>query len=129
MASKITREQRTAVLQLLAQGDDRDTIAAAIGITPGQVSAIAAHVTMGTYTLPNPDEAASSDAISASGGKSLGLLQRIRDREGTAHPEQHLRPVLLGSDVETAEEVFWNPDPNTGAANPHVLVLGESRFG
>jgi len=129
MPSKITRQQRTEVLQLLAQGDDRETIAAATGVTPGQVSAIAAHVTMGTYTLPHPDEAASSAPIAESGCKGSSLLQRIRDREGTAQPEQHLRPVLLGSDAETDEEVFWNPDPSTGAANPHVLVLGESGFG
>jgi hypothetical protein len=25
--------------------------------------------------------------------------------------------------------VYWNPDPQTGTANPHVLVLGESGFG
>jgi hypothetical protein len=24
--------------------------------------------------------------------------------------------------------VFWNPDPGSGAANPHVLILGESGF-
>ncbi len=84
---------------------------------------------MGTYTLPNPDEAASSGPLAESGGKSSSLLQRIRDHEETAQPEQHLRPVLLGSDAETSEDVFWNPDPNTGAANPHVLVLGESGFG
>jgi DNA phosphorothioation-dependent restriction protein DptH len=35
----------------------------------------------------------------------------------------------LGADAETREVVSWNPDPSTGAANPHVLVLGESGFG
>ena len=43
-------------MRLLAQGHDRDTIAAAVGVTPGQVSAISAHVKMGTYALPEPDE-------------------------------------------------------------------------
>jgi len=38
-------------------------------------------------------------------------------------------PVLLGVDAENNNEVFWNPDPDSGSANPHVLVLGESGFG
>ena len=37
--------------------------------------------------------------------------------------------VLIGVDAETNEEVFWNPDPTNGAANPHILILGESGFG
>src|ERR1700730_4527061 len=56
MPKKVTRDQREAVLRLLAQGQDRDTIAAAVGVTPGQVSAVSAHVKMGTYSLPHPDE-------------------------------------------------------------------------
>jgi hypothetical protein len=50
MPKKVTPEQRQAVLRLLAQGQDRDTISVAVGVTPGQVSAFAAHVKMGTYT-------------------------------------------------------------------------------
>ena len=56
MPKKATTEQRADVLRLLSKGHDRDTIAAAVGVTPGQVSAISAHVSMGTYTLPDPDE-------------------------------------------------------------------------
>jgi hypothetical protein len=56
MPTKVTREQRQAVLSMLGHGHDRDTIAEAVGVTPGQVSAIAAHVTMGTYALPVPEE-------------------------------------------------------------------------
>ena len=52
MPTKVTREQRQAVLSMLAWDRNRDTIAAAVWVTPGQVSAIAAHVTMDTYTLP-----------------------------------------------------------------------------
>jgi hypothetical protein len=46
MPKKVTTEQRQAILQMLAKGEDRDTTAAAVGVTPGQVSAIAAHVKM-----------------------------------------------------------------------------------
>ena len=52
MPKKVTPEQRHMVLRMLAQGQDRDTIAATVGVTPGQVSAISAHVSMGTYALP-----------------------------------------------------------------------------
>jgi hypothetical protein len=49
MPPRITNSQRKVVLELLAQGFDRETIAAQVGVTPGQVSAVAAHVKMGTY--------------------------------------------------------------------------------
>jgi hypothetical protein len=49
MPPRITNSQRQVVLILLAQGFDRETIAARVGVTPGQVSAVAAHVKMGTY--------------------------------------------------------------------------------
>ena len=49
MPPRITDIQRQAVLELLAQGFDRETVAAQVGVTPGQVSAVAAHVKMGTY--------------------------------------------------------------------------------
>jgi hypothetical protein len=49
MPPKITPNQRQVVLELLAQGYDRETIAARVGVTLGQVSAVAAHMKMGTY--------------------------------------------------------------------------------
>ena len=49
MPPRITNSQRKAVRVLLAQGLDRETVAAQVGVTPGQVSAVAAHVKMGTY--------------------------------------------------------------------------------
>ena len=49
MPPRIADSQRQAVLALLAQGLARDTVAAQVGITPGQVSAVAAHMKMGTY--------------------------------------------------------------------------------
>ena len=61
MPRKVTPQQRQAVLRLLAQGQDRDTIGAAVGVTPGQVSAIAAHVKMGTYALRGPERPPESD--------------------------------------------------------------------
>jgi hypothetical protein len=130
MPKKLTPEQREAVLAMLAQGQDRDTIAAAVGVTPGQVSAISAHVRMGTYALPDPENQR-QDVIPVAepAERTSKLLRMLQHLEGAPGRETRLRPVLLGSDAETGEDVFWNPDPASGAANPHVLILGESGFG
>ena len=46
MAKRMSKAQREEVLELLSQGQDRESSAARIGVTPAQVSAISAHVTM-----------------------------------------------------------------------------------
>lgn len=128
MPKRITEQQRQAVRRMLARGEDRDTIAAAVGLTPGQVSAIAAHVKMGTYTLPEPEEEKHELALEPA-KRTNNLLRQLQDLEPAPGREAQLDPILLGTDAETGEAVFWNPDPDSGAANPHVLVLGESGFG
>jgi DNA phosphorothioation-dependent restriction protein DptH len=128
MPKKVTVEQRQAVLRLLAQGQDRDTIAAAVGVTPGQVSAIAAHVKMGTYALPEPEEEKPETAPAAL-ERTTNLLRQLQKLEGAGGREKRLRPILLGIDAESGEEVFWNPDQASGTPNPHVLILGESGTG
>jgi DNA phosphorothioation-dependent restriction protein DptH len=129
MPKKVSPEQRAAVLRMLAQDQDRDTIAAAVGVTPGQVSAISAHVKMGTYALPEPEEQPEQEAVPEPGERTSNLLRMLQSLEGAQGRETRLAPILLGADAETGEEVSWNPDPSTGAANPHVLILGESGFG
>lgn len=134
MPTKVTPEQRQSVLRMLAQGQDRDTIAAAVGVTPGQVSAIAAHVKMGTYALPEPDTAGASialpqESIQPALERTTNLLRQLQQLEGARGRDAQINPILLGVDVETGEEVFFNPDPASGAPNPHVLILGESGTG
>jgi DNA phosphorothioation-dependent restriction protein DptH len=130
MPKKVTSEQRDAVLRMLAQGQDRDTIAVAVGVTPGQVSAISAHVKMGTYTLPAPDEQLQvMGPLPEQEARTSNLLRMLRQLDGAPGRETRLSPILLGSDAESGEEVYWNPDPGSGAANPHILILGESGFG
>src|SRR5208337_4341516 len=128
MPKKVTPEQRDEILRMLAQGHDRDTISVAVGVTPGQVSAISAHVRMGTYALPDLEEQPEVVA-SVALDRTSNLLGMLQNLEGLPGRETRLSPIYLGSDAEIGEEVSWNPAPASGSANPHVLILGESGFG
>ncbi|HEV8716421.1 MAG TPA: DUF87 domain-containing protein [Candidatus Binatia bacterium] len=128
MPKRITETQRQAVLRMLAQGVDRETIAASVGITPGQVSAVAAHVKMGTYELPAEVEESRKN-VSEERERTRNLLRQLHDLKDSPAAQTRLAPILLGTDAESKDEVFWNPDPDSGSPNPHVLVLGESGFG
>ena len=133
MASRITESQRRTVLEMLAEGHERETIAATVGITRAQVSAVAAHVKMGTYKLPVTRRSESCtlplveqrDMIEPVTSRTTNLLRQLQDLTPSSRPAAQMAPVLLGVDAETGEDVFWNPDPHNGSANPHVLVLGE----
>lgn len=128
MPRRITETQRQAVLRMLTQGVDRETIAASVGITPGQVSAVAAHVKMGTYALPAEVEEAQG-SVPEERNRTRNLLRQLHDLGGTSALRTQLAPIFLGVDAESNDEVFWNPNPDRGSPNPHVLVLGESGFG
>jgi hypothetical protein len=128
MPKKVTPEQRVAILRLIARGQDRETIAAAVGVTPGQVSAISAHVKMGTYALPEFGEQEEEvDGVPME--RTSKLLQQFQKLEGARGRETQLAPIFLGADAESGEGVFWNPDPDSGTPNPHVLIVGESGTG
>jgi len=45
----VSAEERQAIRSLLADGLDNQEIAAQIGVSPGTVAAVKAHITMGTY--------------------------------------------------------------------------------
>src|SRR6266508_3965148 len=102
MPKRVTVQERQAVLQMLAKSEDRDTIAAAVGITPGQVSAIAAHVTMGTYNLPDVGHGEREADGGTSGDISSNLLRNLRKLDGTHKVGHGLRPILLGAEAETS---------------------------
>src|SRR5262245_49684585 len=133
MPKKVTPGQRDAVLRLLAQGQDRDTVATAVAVTPGQVSAISAQVKMRTYALPDPaalpgpDE--QTEATPPAVERTKNLLRQLQQLEGAKGHEVQITSILLGTDAETGEEVYYNPDQASGAANPHILILGESGTG
>jgi len=129
MPPRITDSQRQAVRALLAQGLDRETVVARVDVTPGQVSAIAAHMKMGTYEKHRaPDTVV--ECIQPEGREQVrDLLEEIGAASRRSQTAAGLHRILIGVDAETDEEVFWNPEPSNGAANPHMLILGESGFG
>ena len=107
---------------MLSQGFDRDTIAANTGVTPGQVSAVAAHVKMGRYPRPIARAAESDNRVG-------NILGELHDQAASYSYDGNASRIFLGISPENGEEVFWNPDPGSGAANPHVLIAGESGYG
>ena len=142
MAKRLPPETRDRIIDLLSEGQDRDTIAAMLDVTPGQVSAVAAHVTMGTYRDgPRRSQISPGGRIQAAQPPSdNALFCRIEDSlnapgETKGPPDSNRRDVgyasaiVVGEDVNSGELVTWNPRPDSGLANPHVLILGESGFG
>lgn len=127
MTKPLTPEQREQILAQLKRGSDRSTIANSVGVTAGQVSAIAAHRSMGTY-------ADKAERSSVAGTKASQVPERplhIKRAAAThAIDNRTGRGILIGSDVGDGAPVYWNPDSRVeGSANPHVLILGESGFG
>jgi len=109
MSSKITKEQRAAVLQLLAEGCDREMIASRVGLTRGQVSAISAHVTMGRYALPKGNEGLCGSEAQQTRHEQIRTLNLLYGLEGGSKRHDKgvmLGSVLLGRDVETGELAF-----------------------
>lgn len=111
MKQKITDEQRSLINELLEKGEDRRTIAQRASVTLGQVSAVAAHRTMGRYREPSRQEEIDPIEISHLADQSK---------------EVSLADIPLGIDINTARPVVWQPHLSS---NPHVLILGESGSG
>jgi hypothetical protein len=86
-------------------------IAQEASVTPSQVSAVAAHRTM--------RRRASARAIRP-------LLTIPDETRAPSSRPPHSRSIPLGTDIETAETVVWDP---YASSNPHVLILGESGSG
>jgi endonuclease len=66
MPIPVSAEQRQAIRSLLDDGLDNKQIAAQLGVSPGQVASIKAHMTMGTYGVgEHSATAADADLVSA----------------------------------------------------------------
>jgi hypothetical protein len=131
--AKISKEQRQAIVSLLDEGLPRQAIARALGVTPGQVSAVAAHVTMRTYgetgptEQPTPLNPMTEGSAEAKPGEIV--LDSIHSTDvSTTEPAAPLQ-VLLGTDTRTGADICWLPSPASNTLNPHLLILGESGSG
>lgn len=121
MKDRITSEQRERITKLLAEGHDRATVAVLAGVRPGQVSAVRAHVSRGSYALPaRVSHAMPESPTVCEAGAALRAQEKDYESQNSL--------IYLGTNLDTKSAVFWNPLPS-GAANPHVLILGESGFG
>lgn len=117
MKQKITIEQRKLIKELLDKGEDRNVIAKLASVTLGQVSAIAAHRTMGTYGKANQNE--QQHQFVHHQDTPLSETTGITD-------EKQSNGIALGTDIESSQIVYWDPH---ASSNPHVLILGESGSG
>jgi DNA phosphorothioation-dependent restriction protein DptH len=122
MAKRITPEQRDKVISMLRESVDRVAIASALGVTVGQVSAIAAHLTMKTYeerkSIEDPVE--TRPAPSPVSNESTPLV--VANSNGPLE-------IPIGPDVDTRQQWSWSPTPERGTPNPHLLIVGESGSG
>src|SRR5439155_6279940 len=112
MPPRITDNQRKAVLALLAQGLDREMVAAQVGVTPGQVSAVAAHMKMGTYEKHGAHATIAQSTQPAGRERVHDLLEEIGVASRRVQTTSGLNHILIGVDAETDEEVFWYPPPH-----------------
>lgn len=129
MPKRVTEAQRELILDMLARGEARHAIAARVGVTPGQVSAIAAHNTMGTYEVA-ADASRPAEPSDLQPEVTENLLGHLRFLPppplNDANPHQR---IPVGAEIKSTEPIYWKPFPNGGSANPHVLIVGESGFG
>jgi hypothetical protein len=113
---KISRMQRKEIVKLLGEALQRDAIAKVVGVTPAQVSAVAAHITMATYKDMNIDD-----------GVETSMPRPSKQRPSRSREPQIAIPI--GTDKNSNDVLCWSPTPDSGTPNPHLLVVGESGSG
>ena len=128
MPPRISRDQRQEIIRLIDEGFPRDIVAKELGVSPGQVSAVAAHLTMRTYNKQLPDAGRRSQVNAR---PTLGVPSESETVDHPTPPSSLSTPlrVLVGKDMATGDEVWWCPSPASNTLNPHLLVVGESGSG
>lgn len=134
MKRKISDADRERIIELLQQGLDRYTIASEVGLTAGQVSAIAAHRTMQTY---NRTQISKSVDLHVAQRNQLNQLdtesvsEDIGEEIESELAEDESCPglrIFIGTGQQ-GHSLFWLPSPESGTTNPHLLLVGESGSG
>ena len=85
-------------------------------MTPAQVSAVAAHITMATYKDANVDQRAETPEP-----------RPTKQRPSSVRESRIAIPI--GTDKMSNDILYWSPTPDSSTPNPHLLVVGESGSG
>src|SRR5205814_1932544 len=94
-------------------------IAERLGVSPRQVAAIAAHVTMNTYDTGTQAERSSDSS------PPMASQPAVAPPDEPTNSSDDVR-ILIGTDLESGQPQFWSPTPGSGTPNPHLLIVGES---
>lgn len=115
---KISDKQRDLILKYIGMGWDKEEIAKAVGVSKMQVAAVRAHRTMKTYKKSKYVESISLE--------TRDIVESKAPRELNISGKNN---ILIGRDVRSSEKIYWDPDPESGIGNPHLMILGESGYG
>lgn len=113
----MTDEQRDLILKYLGMGWDKEEIAKAVGVSKMQVAAVCAHSTMKTYRKEKYVE------------KDVLISQNIEKSIPEAENKYSERAVLIGMETNSNNKIYWDPNPQSGIGNPHLMIIGESGYG
>jgi len=115
---KITDEQRDLILKYVGMGWEKEEIAKAVGASKMQVAAVCAHRKMKTYKKSKYREA----TLSITPGTAIPRAQ-------VEHYRHSESAVLIGEEISSNDKIYWDPDPQSGIGNPHLMIIGESGYG
>jgi DNA phosphorothioation-dependent restriction protein DptH len=126
MPKRLTEEQRGAITKLLETGARSSDIADQLGVTAQQVAALKAHRTrrLVVHKQGSGDSLLSGNAEESDSANRLHSTQNLSSTVGLS-----TIAVPIGSDSLSGKQIYWDPDPDFGSANPHLMVVGESGFG
>lgn len=142
-ALKVTETTVREILRLHKANTDVARIAQMLDLKKMQVSAIIAHDALKAApheTLESPvvvpsigngDNADLHTTYTAFEGSRAVVVEEEQapfDAE-TAVAEEREDGVLVGTDVEFKDLLYWNPQNATEVQNPHLMIVGESGSG
>lgn len=121
------------MLRLLDKGWASEQIAHELGISSRQVAAIKAHKTMRSYDVMRQPEQDKQLAESIEERPPAKIEKNVTNDVSVLLDRLKIGlsrvAVLVGREVATGGEVYWDPNPDSGSANPHLMIMGESGFG
>lgn len=118
--------QRQAIVALLKEGRESQEIAAQVGVTPGQVAAVKAHISMGTYAEVGAGidtEAEVATAIDTAFGLERDLQMALRRNI------EQLEPGLTITDGDKEQSVASGRIDITARDRDGAIVVIELKVG